>query len=74
MLCYNVAFFICRKCGASAEIEDARIEHQLAEHAAALGYRATRRVIEVEGVCPSCIAAESPEAGSNVVRIAGGLS
>lgn len=60
---HNCLFFICRKCGVSAEIEDSRIEHLLAEHAAALGYRATRRVIEVDGTCPSCIAAGPLEAG-----------
>ena len=50
-------FFICNDCGASAELEDLRVEQLLAENAAILGYRVTRRVVEVEGTCASCIAA-----------------
>ncbi len=50
-------FFICNDCGGSAELEDLRVEQLLAENAAALGYRVTRRVVEVEGTCASCIAA-----------------
>ena len=50
-------FFICNDCGASAESEDLRVEQLLAEDAAVLGYRVTRRVVEVEGTCASCIAA-----------------
>ncbi len=50
-------FFICTNCGASAELEDARVEELLAEDAAALGYRVARRVVEVEGICATCIAA-----------------
>ena len=50
-------FFICGDCGASTELEDPRIEQLLAENAAHLGYRVTRRVVEVEGTCASCIAA-----------------
>ena len=49
-------FFICGDCGASVELEDPRIEQLLAENAADLGYRVTRRVVEVEGTCASCIA------------------
>ena len=52
-------FFICGDCGASVELEDARIERLLAENAADLGYRVTRRVVEVEGTCASCIAASA---------------
>ncbi|MDJ0889879.1 MAG: Fur family transcriptional regulator [Gammaproteobacteria bacterium] len=50
-------FFICKDCGATAELEDPRVEQLLAEHAALIGFRPTRRVIEVEGACASCIAA-----------------
>ena len=52
-------FFICGDCGASAELEDRQVEQLLAERADDLGFRATRRVIEVEGICRSCIAAGS---------------
>ncbi len=54
---HDCLFFICNDCGAAAELEDLRIERLLAENAAALGYRVTRRVVEVEGTCASCIAA-----------------
>ena len=54
---HDCLFFICSDCGASAELEDLRVEQLLAEDAAVLGYRVTRRVVEVEGTCVSCIAA-----------------
>ncbi len=54
---HDCCFFICKDCGATAELEDPRIEQLLDEHAAELGYRVTRRVVEVVGTCASCIAA-----------------
>ena len=53
---HDCLFFICRNCGASAEMEDPRVERLLAEDAAVLGYRVSGRVIEVEGTCESCVA------------------
>ncbi|WP_282611365.1 Fur family transcriptional regulator [Pelagibius sp. Alg239-R121] len=50
-------FFICSNCGASAELEDLRVEELLAEDAAVLGYHVARCVVEVEGTCVACIAA-----------------
>ena len=47
-------FFICTICGASAELEDPRVAQLLADDAADLGFRVTRRVVEVEGACASC--------------------
>ena len=54
---HDCLFFICSICGASTELEDLRVVEVLAEDAATLGYRVTRRVIEVEGACPDCIPA-----------------
>ncbi len=54
---HDCLFFICNDCGAAAELEDLRVEQLIAGHAAILGYRVTRRVVEVEGTCASCIAA-----------------
>ena len=54
---HDCLFFLCSICGASAELEDPRVVQVLAEDAAALGYRVTRRVVEVEGACPSCLPA-----------------
>ena len=50
-------FFICSTCGASVELEDRRLECLISENAALIGFRPTRRVVEVEGICATCIAA-----------------
>jgi Fur family transcriptional regulator, zinc uptake regulator len=47
-------FFICTRCGAAQELEDANIERQLSADAAALGFSAARRIVEVEGRCARC--------------------
>ena len=54
---HNCLFFICSDCGASVELEDPKIEQQLADDAANLGFRVRRRVVEVEGTCSNCVAA-----------------
>ena len=57
---HGCIFFICSDCGMSVELEDERVERLLAEDAEnRLGFRVTRRVVEVEGTCRSCIAAGS---------------
>ncbi len=52
-----LAMSLCGARGASAELEDPWVEQLLAEDAAVLEYRVTRRVVEVQGACASCIAA-----------------
>ena len=47
-------FFICSGCRTSVELEEPRVERLLAEDAAVLGFVATRRTVEVEGVCAQC--------------------
>ena len=54
---HDCLFFICSNCGESVELEDPRAEQLFAENAALIGFRPTRRVIEVEGTCARCIAA-----------------
>ena len=54
---HDCLFFICSDCGASVELEDQRLEGLISEVANLIGFRPTRRVIEVEGVCATCIAA-----------------
>ncbi len=54
---HGCLFFICGDCGASVELEDPQIEQQLADDAAHLGFRMTRRVVEVVGICSRCVAA-----------------
>ena len=51
---HDCLFFICGGCRASVELEDPRIGGLLDEDAAALGFVATRRTIEVEGMCAQC--------------------
>ena len=52
-------FFICSACGSSVELEDARLERLISENAALIGFRPTRRVVEVEGACAHCVAADA---------------
>ncbi len=58
---HDCLFFICRGCRASIECEDPRIEGILDEGANALGFVATRRTVEVEGMCAQCIKAGAHE-------------
>ena len=51
---HDCLFFICSGCHASDELEDPRIGGLLAEDAAVLGFVATRRTVEVEGMCARC--------------------
>ena len=53
---HDCLFLICSNCGASAELEDPRLDRLISENAALIGFRPKRRVIEVEGVCATCIA------------------
>lgn len=52
-----IAFFLCNRCGVAAEFEDSEIDRLLAKDASVLGFRLTRRVLEVEGTCRTCDAA-----------------
>ena len=54
---HDCLFFICSHCGASVELEDRRLGCLISEDAALIGFRATRRVVEVEGTCTRCVAA-----------------
>ena len=51
---HDCLFFICSDCRSSVELEDPRIGGLLAEDAAALGFVATRRTVEIEGTCAQC--------------------
>ena len=51
---HDCLFFICSGCRTSVELEDPRIGGLLAEDAAGLGFVATRRTVEVEGMCARC--------------------
>ncbi len=51
---HDCLFFICSGCRVSVELEDPRIGGLLAEDAAVLGFVATRRMVEVQGMCARC--------------------
>ncbi|MCY4548392.1 MAG: Fur family transcriptional regulator [Defluviicoccus sp.] len=51
---HDCLFFICSLCRVSVELEDPRIGGLLAEDAAGLGFVATRRTVEVQGMCAQC--------------------
>ncbi len=56
---HDCLFFICSGCRASVELEDPRIGRLLAEDAAVLGFVATRRTVEVKGMCARCAEADA---------------
>jgi len=47
-------FLICRACGATAEMEDARLDRALNAAAADVAFRVERRTVEMRGLCPAC--------------------
>lgn len=49
-----VAFAICRKCGAVAELSDAAMEKSLGKLCAGSGFKAEKATIEISGLCPEC--------------------
>jgi Fur family transcriptional regulator, zinc uptake regulator len=53
-------FFICENCGSAAEIEDDGLDRLLARQAQTLGFRVSKRVLEFQGTCAGCIAAQPP--------------
>lgn len=54
-----VAFLICDQCGCVTEATSPAVETSLEQLAAASGFRAQTRVIELTGVCRAC--ADAPE-------------
>ena len=53
------AFMVCRRCRAVAEAE-AAADGALGPSASAIGFRIERTVLEAEGLCPACSAADPP--------------
>ena len=45
---------LCEKCGRSDEIEDPALARALQETADRMGFRATRRMVELAGLCKDC--------------------
>jgi Fur family transcriptional regulator, zinc uptake regulator len=57
---HQPAFMVCRRCRAVAESEVEGGEAVLGTSASRLGFRIERTVVEAEGVCLACSAAEAP--------------
>jgi len=53
-------FLICRSCGATAELNDLRIDAAISERATAAGFSIQNRTIEVDGICPHCQTRNTP--------------
>ena len=49
-----VQFLICGKCGTVAEIEDEEVAVALRRAAQKAGFRPSRALVELEGVCAAC--------------------
>lgn len=49
-----VAFAICEECGQVTEFAEDEVRRRLAEWAGANGFRATKTVIEMRGLCGRC--------------------
>jgi Fur family zinc uptake transcriptional regulator len=49
-------FLICRDCGATAELEDARIDRALQAAAEDVAFRVEQQTVEMRGLCPACTA------------------
>jgi Fur family transcriptional regulator, zinc uptake regulator len=61
-------FFICEHCGSAAEIEDDGLDRLIARQAQTLGFRVSKRVLEFQGTCAGCIAAQPPPPPLSEVR------
>lgn len=51
---HTCVFFICESCGSSTEVENETAEELFDTDAATLGFRISKRVIEMQGVCANC--------------------
>jgi Fur family zinc uptake transcriptional regulator len=51
---HQCMFFICRDCGATIELVDAKLDRILSQDAQAIGFTPDQRVVEVKGTCRAC--------------------
>lgn len=49
-------FLICERCNAVAEMDDDDIQQLLARKAATQGFQVNWQTIEINGICPACVA------------------
>ena len=55
---HAVQFLICGQCGAVAEIEDPAVSRALESAAEKQGFRTSAAMVELDGTCASCAAAQ----------------
>lgn len=53
---HDAQFLICEKCGTVAEIEDPAVARALSKAAEKCGFRPSKAVVELDGVCAACAA------------------
>lgn len=56
---HDCIFLLCDKCGGTTHIDDDHLTEGVRAAARAKGFRVTRPVIEVRGLCPAC--ADQPD-------------
>jgi Fur family transcriptional regulator, zinc uptake regulator len=61
-------FFICENCGTSEEIEDSHLEQLFDRKGSSLGFRVSKRVLELQGVCASCFG-ETPSTSAAAIAL-----
>lgn len=51
---HSCVFFICRKCGTSAEVENSALEALISRDAAQLSFHVDKQIVELQGTCATC--------------------
>lgn len=56
----DAQFLICKSCGIVTELEDHAVSEALTQAAARLNFIPSRAMVEIDGLCASCAATQSP--------------
>lgn len=56
---HTATFLMCQQCGEVQEFHHRQLEHTLADIAVQSGFLVKTSVIELSGICPSCLKSES---------------
>ncbi|WP_164882461.1 Fur family transcriptional regulator [Paenirhodobacter populi] len=59
------AFFLCNRCGATAETEVSQLEAELIRRSQAIGFQIGRRVVELQGTCADCLRTAMEDEGQD---------
>jgi Fur family transcriptional regulator, zinc uptake regulator len=52
-------FYICEGCGSSIEVEIPQLEQLFDDDANSIGFRVSKRVVEIQGTCSECLSSVS---------------